>query len=68
MANVLLSDLPTYTGNTSGVWIPINDSGNTITYKVVKENLVASSSSGSSGTSGTSVDELQVSLISQVYG
>jgi hypothetical protein len=42
MANILLGDLPIYTGNTSDVWIPINDSGNTTTYKVSKQNLVNS--------------------------
>jgi uncharacterized protein YdgA (DUF945 family) len=42
MANILLGDLPTYTGNTSNVWIPINDSGNTTTYKVSRQNLVNS--------------------------
>ena len=55
MGNVLLGNLPTYTGNTDGVYIVINDSGNTTTYKVIKENLIgASGTSGTSGSSGTS--------------
>ena len=45
MANVILSNLPTYTGNTDGVYVVMNDSGNTTTYKVIKENLI-----GASGT------------------
>ena len=47
MANVLLSNLPTYTGDTDGVYVVMNDSGNTTTYKVLKEDLI-----GASGTSG----------------
>jgi hypothetical protein len=55
MANIILSNLPTYTGNTDGVYVVMNDSGNTTTYKVTKENLSGTSgSSGSSGTSGSS--------------
>jgi hypothetical protein len=42
MANVLISNLPTYTGNTTGVFIPINDSGNTTTYKTTRETLIGS--------------------------
>jgi hypothetical protein len=40
MANILLSNLPTYTGNTDGVYVVMNDSGNTTTYKVTKEDLI----------------------------
>ena len=55
MSNVLISNLPTYTGNTDGVFVVMNDSTNTTTYKVIKETLIgASGTSGSSGTSGTS--------------
>jgi hypothetical protein len=39
MANILISDLQTYTGNTSGVFIVMNNSGNTESYKVTKETL-----------------------------
>jgi hypothetical protein len=42
MANVLIGNLPTYTGNTSGFFIPVNDSGNTTTYKVTRETLLGS--------------------------
>ena len=42
MANILLGNLPTYTGDTSDVWVPINDSGNTTTYKVSRQNLINS--------------------------
>ncbi len=39
MANTKISALPTYTGNTSGVYIVMNNSSNTETFKVAKENL-----------------------------
>ena len=39
MANVLVGNLPTYTGNTTGVYIVMNDSGNTTTYKVLNSYL-----------------------------
>ena len=42
MANVLIGNLPTYTGNTTGFYIPVNDSGNTTTYKVTRETLLGS--------------------------
>jgi hypothetical protein len=42
MANVLIENLPTYTGNTTGFYIPVNDSGNTTTYKVTRETLLGS--------------------------
>ena len=55
MSNVLISNLPTYSGNTDGVFVVMNDSTNTTTYKVTKETLVgASGTSGTSGTSGSS--------------
>jgi len=41
MANILIGNLPTYTGNTTGFNIPVNDSGNTTTYKVTKETLLS---------------------------
>lgn len=40
MANVKISQLPEYTGNTSGSWLIMNNSGETTTYKVKKENIV----------------------------
>jgi len=39
MANVLVGNLPTYTGNTTGVYVVMNDSGNTTTYKVLNSSL-----------------------------
>jgi hypothetical protein len=39
MANVLISNLPTYTGNTNGVFLVMNNSGNTESSKVTKETL-----------------------------
>jgi hypothetical protein len=41
MANILIGNLPTYTGNTTGFNIPVNNSGNTTTYKVTKEILLS---------------------------
>ena len=39
MTNVLIGNLPTFTGNTTGVYVVMNDSGNTTTYKVLNNNL-----------------------------
>ena len=39
MANVLISNLPTYTGNTNGAFLVMNNSGNTESFKVTKESL-----------------------------
>ena len=39
MANILISDLQTYTGNTDGVFLVMNNSGNTQSHKVTKETL-----------------------------
>jgi hypothetical protein len=64
MANLRISQLPEYTGSATGVYLVMNNSGETATYKVTRENIIGSSgssgtsgsngSSGSSGTSGTS--------------
>lgn len=58
MANLKISQLPLYTGNTAGFYIPVNNSGETTTYKITRETLIGASgtsgSSGSSGSSGTS--------------
>jgi hypothetical protein len=53
MSNIKISQLPEYTGDTTGFYIPINNSGETETFKVLKETLF-SGASGTSGTSGTS--------------
>ena len=50
-----ISELPLYTGNTTGVFLIMNNSGETTTYKVTKETLITGSgTSGTSGSSGTS--------------
>jgi hypothetical protein len=55
MSNLKISQLPLYTGDTTGFYIPVNNSGETITYKTTKETLFGTSGvSGTSGTSGTS--------------
>jgi len=43
MANTKISALPTYTGNTTGVYLVMDDSGLTQSYKVTKENLLGGS-------------------------
>jgi hypothetical protein len=40
MANTKISALPTYTGNTTGVYLVMDDSGLTQSYKVTKETLL----------------------------
>jgi hypothetical protein len=39
MANIKISQLPTFTGNTNGSFIVMNNSGNTESFKVAKETL-----------------------------
>jgi hypothetical protein len=39
MANTKINQLPLYTGNTSGSYLVMNNSGETTTYKVTKEKL-----------------------------
>jgi hypothetical protein len=39
MANTKISQLPTFTGNTNGSFIVMNNSGNTESFKVAKETL-----------------------------
>jgi hypothetical protein len=51
MANTKISQLPTFTGDTTGVYLVMDNSGLTETFKVLKETLIGSS--GTSGTSGT---------------
>jgi len=52
MPQIKISNLPLYTGNTTGAYLVMNNSGQTTTYKVTKETLIGAS--GTSGTSGTS--------------
>ncbi len=42
MANVLIGNLPTFTGNTTGAYVVMNDSGNTTTYKTLTSSLGSS--------------------------
>lgn len=41
MADIRISNLPTYTADTTGAYLVMNDSGNTTTYKVLKEDIVS---------------------------
>ena len=41
MANTKISELPTFTGDTSGVYLVMNNSGNTESYNVTKETLLS---------------------------
>ena len=43
MANTKISALPTFTGDTTGAFIVINNSGNTESFKVAKETLLSGS-------------------------
>ena len=43
MANTKISALPLYTGNTTGAYLVMDNSGLTETYKVTKENFLAGS-------------------------
>ena len=52
MNNKKISQLPLYTGDTTGFYVPVNNSSETTTFKVSKETLIGAS--GTSGTSGTS--------------
>lgn len=40
MADIRISNLPTYTADTTGAYLVMNDSGNTTTYKVLEEDVV----------------------------
>jgi hypothetical protein len=42
MSNVKISQLPLYTGNTSGAYLVMDDASQTSTYKVTRENLIGS--------------------------
>jgi len=44
MANTKISALPTYTGDTTGVYLVMDDSSLTQTYKISKEALISSTS------------------------
>ena len=50
MANLKISQLPLYTGDTTGAYLVMNNSGETTTYKVLKETLISGGGGGSAGT------------------
>lgn len=55
MAKTKISELPVYTGDTTGVFVVMNSADLSTTYRVAKENLTGvSGTNGSSGTSGSS--------------
>lgn len=55
MAVIKLGDLTTFTGDTSGSYLVINDSTNTATYKVQKEQLLSGSFAGTASFAQNSV-------------
>jgi len=50
MANTKISALPTYTGNTNGTYLVMNNSGNTESFKVTKETLFSGYTSPVTGS------------------
>jgi len=50
MANTKISALPTYTGNTNGAYLVMNNSGNTESFKVTKETLFSGYASPVTGS------------------
>jgi hypothetical protein len=50
MANTKISALPTYTGNTNGAYLVMNNSGNTESFKVTKETLFSGYTSPVTGS------------------
>ena len=56
MSNLKISQLPSFTGNTSGSWLVMNNSGETTTYKVQRETLLSGfQPSGNYATTGSNV-------------
>ena len=62
MADIFINELPLFTGNTEGVYLIINNSGETETFKVTKETLIGNIQdiyvTGGTYTSGTSTINL----------
>lgn len=52
MANIKISELPVLTGQTTGVFIPVINSGQTETFKVSRENLIGASILSVTNSSG----------------
>jgi hypothetical protein len=53
MANTKINQLPLFTGNTSGTYLVMNNSGETSTYKVTKETLLGSINTVSTGSTNS---------------
>ena len=64
MANTKISELPTYTGATPGVYIVIDDSGMTQSYKVTYETLIGKSSGYVNAGTFVTLDNLKATLTS----
>ena len=52
MSDIKISELPEFIGDPAGIYLVMNNSTETTTYKVLRENAVLNGSSGTSGTSG----------------
>jgi hypothetical protein len=64
MANTKISALPTYTGSTPGVYVVMDDSGMTQTYKVTYETLIGKSSGLVNAGTFVTLDNLKATLTS----
>lgn len=51
MANVKISALPLFSGQTDGTWLVLNNSGETTTFKIQKENFISNTYSIVTGVS-----------------
>ena len=54
MEDILISELPLYTGETTGTYILINNSGETETFKVLREVFLNPTTSGNTDNLGGS--------------
>jgi len=62
MANTKISALPTYTGTTPGVYLVMDDSGMTQTYKVTYETLIGKSSGYVNAGTFITLDNVKATL------
>lgn len=60
MADLKISQLPEYTGFTTGSYIVMNNSGETTTYKITKENFLKSETFNAGNVSGTTNVDLSL--------
>ena len=58
MADLKISQLPEYTGYTTGFYFVGNNSGETITYKITRENLLKNETLNAGNISGTTQVDL----------